>query len=287
VLGNDQRIRIAFNSVAPGFFETMRIPLVAGRDFDERDAASGAPKVAIISERMARHFAGNPVGQQIGNGRSMAVVVGVARDMRYARVKDVPREVVYFPLVQETGPAGYGFVPSFEIRYAGATADVIRGARDAVARVDTRLPMFATRTLEEQTSASLTAEHLLALLMSYFGVFALALSCIGLYGVMSDRVTLRTAEIGLRLALGAQQRAVGWLMLREALITVTIGVIAGLAGALGAVRLVRNQLFGVEPHDPLSLAGATAVLVAIACIAAYVPARRASRIDPLGALRHD
>jgi ABC-type antimicrobial peptide transport system permease subunit len=147
--------------------------------------------------------------------------------------------------------------------------------------------MFATRTLEEQTSASLTAEHLLALLMSYFGVFALALSCIGLYGVMSDRVTLRTAEIGLRLALGAEQRAVGWLVLREALITVTIGVIVGLAGAFGAVRLVRSQLFGVEPHDPLSLAGATVVLVAIACIAAYVPARRASRIDPLGALRHE
>jgi ABC-type antimicrobial peptide transport system permease subunit len=147
--------------------------------------------------------------------------------------------------------------------------------------------MFATRTLEEQTTASLTAERLLAMLMSYFGIFALALSCIGLYGVMSDRVTMRTAEIGLRLALGAQQQAVRWLVLREALITVVCGVVAGLAAAYGAVQLVRSQLFGVEPHDPLALAGATAVLVAIACAAAYIPARRASRIDPLGALRHE
>jgi predicted permease len=284
VLADNERVRFAWNSVASRYFETFRIPLIAGRDFDERDGLPGAPKVAIIGERMARHFTGNPVGQRMGNGRELAEVVGVVRDIRYASVKDQPREVVYFPMLQDQR---FAYTPSFEIRYGGATSDVVRGAREAVARVDSGLQMFATRTLEEQTTVSLTAERLLALLMSWFGLFALALSCIGLYGVMSDRVTLRTAEIGLRLALGAQQEAVRWLVLREALITVSLGVVAGLAAAFGAVQLVRSQLFGVEPHDPLALAGATGVLAAIACLAAYVPARRASRIDPLGALRHE
>jgi predicted permease len=286
VLSDDQRIRVATNNLAPRFFEVMRMPLIAGRDFSDGDALPNAPKVAIISERLARHFTGNPVGQLIGDGRNTAEVIGVASDMRYASIKAAPREVLYLSIMQ-AGQRGFGYSPSFEIRYAGATTDVLRGAREAVARVDPGLQMFATRTLEEQTTVSLTAERLLALLMSYFGIFALALSCIGLYGVMSDRVTMRTAEIGLRLALGAQQQAVRWLVLREALITVGFGVIAGLAAAYGAVQLVRSQLFGVEPHDPFALAGATAVLVAIACAAAYIPARRASLIDPLGALRHE
>ena len=140
------------------------------------------------------------------------------------------------------------------------------------------------RTLEAQTEVQLSRERLLALLTMYFGLFALVLSCIGLYGVMSDRVSLRTAEIGLRVALGAQAGSVQWLVLREATITVLIGGVVGLAGAMAAASVVRSQLFGVEPHDPIALAGASGVLVAMAAIAAYLPARRASRIEsPHGA----
>jgi predicted permease len=285
LLGDDQRIRVAYNPVAPRYFETLGIPLIAGRDFDERDTPD-APEVIIISERMARHFTGNPIGQRIGSGMKVKEVIGVARDIRYANVKDAPREVLYFPLFQG-GPQDFGYTPSVEIRYAGAVGDIVRAAHEAVARVDPGLQMFATRTLEEQTNVSLAAERLLALLVSWFSVFALALCCIGLYGVMSDRVTLRTAEIGLRLALGAQQRTVSWFVLREALITVAIGVIVGLAAAFAAVQLIRSQLFGVEPHDPVALAGATALLLTIACAAAWLPAHRASRIDPLRALRHE
>jgi predicted permease len=285
MLGDDQRIRVAFNPVAPRYFETFGIPLVAGRDFDARDTPE-SPKVIIISERMARHFTGNPVGQRIGRDKNVREVIGVARDIRYANVKDAPREVLYLPLLQGQ-PQDFRYTPSFEIRYAGAVGDIVRAAHEAVSRVDSGLQMFATRTLEEQTEASFAAERLLALLMSWFGAFALALSCIGLYGVMSDRVTLRTAEIGLRLALGAQQRTVSWLVLREALITVAIGVTLGLAAAFAAVQLIRSQLFGVEPHDPLALTGATLLLLTIACAAAYLPAHRASRIDPLRALRHE
>ena len=287
ILSNEQRIRVAFNNVAPGYFGTLGIPLVAGRDFDDRDLPE-TPKVAIISERMARHFAGNPVGQRIGGPQEddAREVVGVAKDMRYANIKDAPREVLYFPMFQGL-PLQFGYTPTFEIRYDGAVSDLARLVREQVNRVDSGLEMFAVRTLEAQTEVQLSRERLLALLTTYFGLFALVLACIGLYGVMSDRVSLRTAEIGLRVALGAQAGSVHWLILREATITVLIGGVVGLAGSMAAASVVRSQLFGVEPHDPLALAGASFVLVALAGIAAYLPARRASRIDPLAALRHE
>jgi len=284
-LPDDQRVRVAFNNLAPGYFTTLGIPFVAGRDFDDRDSPD-APKVVIISERMARHFVGNPVGQRLGAGPSAREVIGVVRDTRYANIKDAPREVLYFPFFQAQ-PKEFFSSPTFEIRYAGGTQDLLSSVREAVSRADPRLQIFRVRTLEEQTQDSLSRERLLALLMSYLGGFAVVLACIGLYGLTSYGVTLRTAEIGLRMALGAQSAAVLWMIVREATVTVVAGTIAGLMATLGAVRLVRSQLFGVEPHDPMALAGATALLLAMALIAAYLPARRASRVDPLSALRHE
>ena len=281
----DQRVRVAFNNLAPGYFATLGVPFVAGRDFDERDSPD-APKVVIISERMARHFAGNPVGQRMGAGRGAREVIGVVKDTRYANIKDAPREVLYFPFFQAQ-PKEFFPSPTFEIRYAGGMQDVLSSVREAMSRVDPRLQMFRVRTLEEQTEDSLSRERLLALLTSYLGGFAVVLACIGLYGLTSYAVTLRTAEIGLRMALGAQTATVLWMIVREAAVTVVAGTIAGLMGTIGAVRLVRSQLFGVEPHDPMALAGATALLLAMALVAAYMPARRASRIDPLSALRHE
>jgi ABC-type antimicrobial peptide transport system permease subunit len=143
------------------------------------------------------------------------------------------------------------------------------------------------KTLEQQTEDSFARERLLALLTSYFGGFAVLLACIGLYGLMSYGVTQRTAEMGLRMALGAPPSAVRWLVVRESAWTVIAGAAAGLAATFGVVRLVQSQLFGVQPHDPAALAGATALLLSMAFAAAYLPARRASRIDPLTALRHD
>jgi predicted permease len=284
-LTDEQRIRVAFNHVAPGYFATLGIPLVAGRDFDERDLL-GAPNVVIISERLARHFEGNPIGQRLGSGTSAREVVGVARDTRYANVKDVPREVVYYPIFQ-IAPANIFYTPTYEIRSAGSAAGLTQAIRAAVTRVDQALTPFRVTTLEQQTEDSFARERLLALLTGYFGGFAVLLACIGLYGLMSYGVTQRTAEMGLRMALGAQPSAVRWLVVRESAWTVIAGTAFGLAGAFLAVRLLESQLFGVQPDDPVALAGAAALLLTMAFAAAYLPARRASRIDPLTALRHE
>lgn len=284
-LPRERRIRVAFNVVAPGYFATLSIPLLAGRDFDERDSLA-APRVVIISERMARHFTGNPVGQRIGRGLATREVIGIARDIRYAKVKDAPREVLYYPLLQAE-PRDLWYAPTFEIRYAGTPSDVLESIRRAVSRTDRGLEMFRARTLEAQTEDSLSRERLLALLTTYFGGFAVLLACIGLYGLMSYGVTQRTSEIGVRMALGAQPAAVRWLIVREAAVTVAVGAAAGLIGAFAASRLVKSQLFGIEPHDPFTLAGATGLLLALAFVAAYLPARHASRIDPINALRHE
>ena len=179
------------------------------------------------------------------------------------------------------------YSPTFEVRYAGGASEILASVRDAVLRAEPALTMFRVRTLEQETEDSFSRERLLAVLSGYFGAFAVLLACVGLYGLMSYAVTRRTAEIGLRIALGAHPSAVRRLIVREAAFTVVAGVVAGLFGTFALVGFIRSQLFGVQPHDPVALAGATAVLLARALAAAYIPARRASRIDPLTALRHE
>ena len=284
VLPPEKRVRIAFNRVAPGYFSTLGIPIVAGRDFDDRDTAT-TPNVAIVSERLARHFDGNPVGQRLGGPKGYEVV-GVAGDVRYANVKDAVREVVYFPIFQSQGRDMF-YSPTYEIRYAGSAADLQPRIREAVRRVDPGLTLFRIRTLQEQTQDSLSRERLLALLAGYGGGFAVLLACIGLYGLLSYGVTQRTAEMGLRLALGAQPSSVRRLVVRDAALTVLAGTVAGLGAAFFAVKLFETQLFDVKPYDPSAIAGAVALLLAMAWMAAYLPARRASRIDPIDALRHE
>jgi predicted permease len=285
MLSQEQRVRAAFNHVAPGYFTMLRIPVLAGRDFDDRDGI-GAPRVAIISQRMARHFEGNPVGQSIGRGPSARQVVGVVGDVRYANVRDAEREVVYFPIFQMK-PQEIFYEPTFEIRTAAPVEEVAPLIRSALSKVDPDLTSFSVRTLERQTEDSFARERLLAVLTGYFGIFAVLLACIGLYGLMSYNVTQRTAEMGLRMALGAAPAAVRWLVVRDSAWTLAAGAAAGVGLALPAVRFVRSQLFGVDPYDPSTLAAATALLLAMAFAAAYLPARRASRIDPLTALRHE
>src|SRR6185295_628729 len=181
----------------------------------------------------------------LGAGAAAREVVGVARDTRYANVKDAPREVVYYPFFQ-IAPANIFYTPTFEIRYAGSAAGLAEAIRTAVTRVDQGLTPFRVTTLERQTEDSFARERLLALLTSYFWGFAVLLACIGLYGLMSYGVTQRTAELGLRMALGAQPSAVRWMIVRESAWTVIAGALAGLCGAFAAARLVQSQLFGVE-----------------------------------------
>jgi predicted permease len=285
-LPESRTVRVAYNVVGPGYFRTLGIPLLAGREFDERDRI-GRPAVALVSQRMARHFSGNPVGQRIAlSGGTPLEVVGIAGDVRYATVRDAPRDVVYLPLFQGD-PKGMWYSPTFEIRYSGSAQAVLQYARDVVERVDPGLVLFRVRTLEQETEDSLARERLLAWFTSYFGGFAVLLACIGLYGLISYGVAQRTPEIGLRLALGAPVTAVRAMVVKDAAVIVLAGAGIGVAASLAAVRLVQHQLFGVAPNDPVALGGATVLLLALALLAAYLPARRASRIDPLTALRHE
>jgi predicted permease len=282
-LAKDQHIWVAFDNVAPGYFSTLGIPLIAGRDFDERDSMN-ATRVAIVSERMARHLDGNPLAQLIGTGSGPYEIVGVARNIRYGNVKDAAREVLYFPMFQGQSVR---YSPTFEIRYYGALPAVLRSIREVVSRNDPRLAIFRVNTLEAQTWESLSRERLLATLSSYFGGFAVLLACMGLYGLLSYHVPQRTPEVGVRMAMGAQPAAVQWLFVRTAAGTMLEGVTAGLVGSFAVGRLLRAQLFGVEPHDPTTIAGATILMLTAGLAAAYLPARHASRIDPVAALRHE
>jgi putative ABC transport system permease protein len=285
-LPDAEPIRIAYNNVSPGYFKTLAIPLLSGRDFDRRDDA-GSPPVAIVSEKLARHFVGDPVGQRIRLGKSdLREVVGVARDSRYANVKDAPREVVYLPLFQAR-PDGFWYAPSFEIRYAGPLPAVLRRVRESVERVDPQLVPFRLKTLEAQTQESLVRERLLALLASSFSGFALLLACIGLYGLMACIVARRTSELGLRIALGASPTQIRRTVMRDSARTVTIGALAGFLAAVSAARLLASQVHGLDTTDPGVLAGSTATLLLLTSFASYLPARRASRIDPGTALRQE
>jgi predicted permease len=278
---DDQRIRVAFNLVSPGFFDTMRIPLLLGRDFSEQ-STPGSNEV-IISETMARlHFKNqSPIGQFISLGRDRRQIIGVAADIRYANIKDAPREVVYRPLFPNRFPV------SFELRYAGAMDETLRQVRETVAGIEPSLAMFNVRTLDAQTSDSLSRENLLAVLSGYFAAFAILLMCIGLYGLMSYSVARRTPELGLRMALGANSRMVCWLVLRESMITIALGAGAGLAASLALTRLLQGELFGIGPYDTVAFAAATVLLVIMAFLASIIPAIRASTIDPMIALKYE
>ncbi len=280
-----ETIPVAWNALGPGYFATVGIPILLGRDFEYRDTGDGV----IVSESLARRaFPGaNPIGHRIDG----AEVIGMVKDALYNGVAAKPRPVLYRPLFQSEGGIdfgqwlGVGFV-SFEVRYrsgVGEAADV----RRAVASVDRNLPIFRVKTLRAQADDSLLRERLLALLSACFGVLALLLACLGLYGLVAYGAGRRTAEIGIRMALGARRRQILWLVARETLWLVAGGVAAGVPLALGLTRYAKSLLFGVAPDDPVTLAVAAGLLIGVAALAAILPARRASRIDPMAALRYE
>ena len=268
--------------VGPGFFETMGIPILAGRALSARDSES-APKVVVINETFARHYFPNqgPVGKRLGDGTE---IIGVAKDAKFDTVRREAAPTMYLPYLQHL--EGMDTV-SFEIRTAGSPTAIVPDARRAVAAVGANLPLFDVKTQEQQIAGSLFEEHLFAKLVGCFGLLALLLASIGLYGVMSYAVVRRTSEIGIRVALGAQRGQVLWMVLRETTLLVAAGLGIGLPTALALTRLIRNQLFGLKPTDPFTIAVATLTLVVVAVFAGYLPARRASRVDPMVALRYE
>jgi predicted permease len=287
-LAESETIHVAWNSMSPGYFTTVGMPILKGRDFDLRDDEA-APKVVIVNESFARRAFPNrnPIGHRLGVVPGGATIIGLVMDSHYNGIRDQPRPVLYHPLFQH-GPwqeYRWGFA-SFELRY-GPRANLLDEVRREVASADGHLPIFRTRTLRAETEQSLLRERLLATLSSFFAALALVLACVGLYGLMAYAVARRTAEIGIRLALGARRDHIMWLVLQETLWLTWAGIAAGVALALWAARYAKSMLFGVATTDPLTVAITVAALVAVAALAAYIPARRALRVDPTVALRYE
>jgi predicted permease len=275
------------DAVGPGYFATIGQPLVRGRDFTVKDAV-GAPRVAIVNETFAKTYFGadNPLGRHIGWGRDADApveIVGVARDAKVASMRDAVPRFVYTPYMQEPeiGPV------TFYLRSRGAAAELAPSTRAVVRRIDPTLPIFNMKTMPRTIDDLLFVERLVAALSVAFGALATLLAAIGLYGVMSYAVARRTREIGIRMALGAEQTTVVWMVLREVGAMVAAGVLLGLPLAVALSRIVQAQLYGLSPHDPLALAGAVGALTAVALVAGLLPARRATRVDPMLALRSE
>jgi predicted permease len=272
---------------SPGLFKTLKIPILLGRDFTDRDGL-GAPKVGIVNQKFANKYfggasaLGHHVGMGIDPGTKLDIeIVGVVGDTKYESMREVIPEELYIPSEQKNFATG----GTIYVRAAGDPTHLFNALRTEVRAVDANVPMYDMRTLTDQVEISLLTERLLASLSSVFGCLATLLAALGLYGVMAYMVSRRTREIGIRMALGAGQGSVVWMVLRETLTLAGIGVAIGLAGAYAVTRLIQAQLFGVHPTDLLTLAAASLGLAAVTALAGYIPARRATGIDPMNALR--
>ena len=281
--GGDRQI--ANNVVGPDFFATVGVPLLQGRAFGPQDTAR-SQRVAVISEAMAeRFFPGqSPLGRRFGLGapeRSEEVeIIGVVKDAKYRSLDEGARPIAYYVHSQRTQ-----YLNNFGVRVSGEPGAAVPAIRRAIREASRDLPVAEVATLSDHVGRSLVQQRLVARLAAFFGLVSLLLACVGLYGLLSYAVARRRNEIGIRLAVGAQPRDVRRMVLREALLLVLAGMAVGLAAAWAATRLLAGSLFGLTPTDPLTVVAAAALLLAVAAGAAYWPARRASRVDPLIALR--
>jgi predicted permease len=279
--------------IGPSYFTTMQIPLIAGREIDERDTP-GSLSVAMISENFAKvNFPGeNPIGKHVSllgrykhpeTGRDLEIV-GVVKDAKYGGLTQKIRPVLYIPYNQ-----GYPEPEDvvFELRTAGDPLAYVNTIREIVRQADSRVPVSNVKTEKAEIDQTINQEIVFAQLCTSFALLALVIACVGLYGTVSYNVSRRTAEIGIRMALGAQRGRLLRMILRQAVILTVLGLAIGVPAALAASKLVKTFLFGMQPNDPLSITGAAATLLAAAILASYAPARRASRIDPMAALRHE
>jgi predicted permease len=274
------------NIVTSGYLETMRIPLLAGRDFDSRDGANAAGTV-IINETMARRFWPNesPIGKRFEVGgvrRAPVEIIGVARDTKHRTLQEEPRPVMYLPFLQH-----YNHQMVLHARTSAEPSTVLGALRDEVGKLDPSLPIFEIKTLAQRLSESIWPQRTMGTLVSILGILALLLAAMGLYGTVSHSVAQRTREIGVRIALGAQADDVMRLVLRNGMGPALLGVIVGLASAVAGTRIIASLLYGVNAQDPVTFLVIAFLLGGVALIACYIPARKAAKVDPMVALRYE
>jgi predicted permease len=273
--------------VSPGYFETFKIPVLRGRTFTERDESG--PPVAIINQTLAKQFwpDSDPLNSQILTGNpSPRQIVGVVGDVRDDALNRAPRPIIYQPTSQTAANVAFQIVPWAWVIRTRVTPMSLRSAiQQELREASGGLPVAGVRTMEETLSRSTAAEDFNTLVLTIFGCSALLLAAIGIYGLMAYSVAQRTQEIGIRLALGAGSSQVRSMVVLQGLRLALAGVICGLAAAFGLTRLIAGLLFGVKPWDPLVFFAVPAILVGVALVAVWLPAMRASRVDPIQALR--
>jgi predicted permease len=275
-------------TVGNQFFSTLGIPMIEGRSFGPQDTAS-SQNVAVINQSLARtRFPhGNPVGQRFTTGDTKnpnwIQVVGVCADTRYSSLRENPPPQFFMPYVQQTEVGGLTYVIRTHVRPAA----IMPALRQALAQIDRDLPMADVRTQQEQIDDTMSTERALAALAGGFGLLALALACVGIYGIMAYSVANRRNEIGIRMALGARPAQVRGMILRESTWLTVVGIVVGVGAALLLTRLVKSMLYGIQAYDPLTVAGGVLILLAVALAASWIPARRAARVQPMEALRHE
>ena len=295
----DQNSEADTLGVGPNFFETMRIPFLIGRGFTASDfklsvanegaGATSAPTPVIVNQAFVEKYLGkeNPLGKQFGQDEASAdgpanpgfEIIGVVRDAKYNDLRREIHAMLYMP--QRFGGA------TFELRTAADPQAILPAVREAVAQVSTNLPLFDVKTESEQIDRLLFQERLVARLSGFFALLALVLACVGLYGLLSYEVSRRTREIGIRMALGAQPEGVLKLVLRQGIVLAVVGAAAGIGVALGVTRYLASMLYNVHASDPMTIASVAILLTLVALAACYIPARRATRVDPMVALRHE
>jgi putative ABC transport system permease protein len=295
--GQGGGMNAAYMPVTPNYFSTVRIPMLQGRDFTATDSAS-APLVVIISKAMAQRWWANenPIGQRVVfdfvPDEQPREIIGVVGDVRMNQTQRQPGPVVYLPHLQHSqrwlGPSwGYRSSMSYILRTSGNPTGMAAAIRSAVAEIDPSKPVGNLQTVEQNLRDQVSGQRVYMLLLTVFGAIAAVLATVGIYGVMAYAVTQRTREIGIRMALGATSSGVMTLVLKQALILVSIGLVLGIAGAFGLTRFIANELYEVKPTDPTTFIAVSLGLVVVAILASVIPTRRAVSVDPTEALRHE
>ncbi len=280
-----EKMSIDATFISADYFKSLDIPLTAGREFTDQDTI-GSPKVAVINEKLANYFfpGQNPIGKRIGlSGTPDATIVGVVKDAKYINLREPLRRHFYVPVMQDKNILGL----TLQVRTNSDPDSITAAVRNQVREMDPHLPMYNVKTLAGEIDQSLIQERLLSWLTTSFGVLATLLVIIGLYGVLSFSVVRRTREIGIRVALGAQRRDVFLMVIKHGMILVLLGTLAGIGASMLLSRFLSGLLFGISPTNAMTFISAAAGLVLVALAACFIPARRATKVDPLVALRYE